>query len=78
MKLKPTEHNYERLADKYHFDVYENNNEFTLFNQETGNIIINHAPDMDTIIKETVNIYNNYTEKARQANNIINMFKKAV
>lgn len=67
MKLKTTEHNYNRLADKYHLDVYEHNNEYTVFNEQTGDMI-SHLPDMKSVIRETVTLYNETMEERRRLN----------
>lgn len=67
MKLKATEHNYNRLANKYHLDVYEHNNEYTVFNEQTGDMI-SHLPDMKSVIRETVTLYNETMEERRRLN----------
>lgn len=78
MKLKATEKNFNRLAYQYDLDVYEHNHEFSLFNNKTNEIFFEHIPDMETIIKETVDVFNYNIQRNRydktNANTMFNYY----
>ena len=77
MKLRVNEYNYERLANKYKLDIYEDNNRYNLFSDETGEILAEGLTTEEEAVRETINVFNeNIRNKIYlKGHNKIDLFK---
>lgn len=75
MKLNHSEKNYNRLAEKYHLDMYKDNGRYTVFDSKNNRILLDNLPSEETAINETIDVFNyNISRRQTDKNNMFSYY----